>query len=256
MNNTIILIPVYKSTLNETEILSLTQCFKVLGKHRIVFVAPLGLDFHNYQKYINQQIEVEYFNASFFASIRGYNQLMLSEEFYSRFLRHTFMLIYQLDCYVFRDELEYWCSKGYDYIGAPWLDYSYYNLSKWSKLFFHFKRIFILKNKLDRMTLVNRVGNGGLSLRHIDKFYRCLKFEQPDTLKKFSESDDTTSLYNEDVYWSLIAKNIKKPNYKVACKFSIDSGVNIGLAINNGKLPFGCHGWNKKYEYWKKYICD
>ena len=31
------------------------------------------------------------------------------------------MLIYQLDAYVFKDELLNWANKGYDYIGAPWL---------------------------------------------------------------------------------------------------------------------------------------
>ena len=31
------------------------------------------------------------------------------------------MLIYQLDAFVFQDDLAYWCQQNYDYIGAPWL---------------------------------------------------------------------------------------------------------------------------------------
>ncbi|MFR6542216.1 MAG: DUF5672 family protein [Butyricimonas virosa] len=26
-----------------------------------------------------------------------------------------------IDAFVFRDELTYWCTLNYDYIGAPWL---------------------------------------------------------------------------------------------------------------------------------------
>lgn len=252
----VIIIPIYKVELSEFEIISLTQCIKILDRYSIVFVAPLDLDISSYQKIINKEIEVEYFDKNYFTGIKGYNQLMLSEEFYVRFFSFTYMLIYQLDCYVFRDEFDYWCKQGYDYIGAPWLDYSYYNKSKWNKILFNINRFFSINKKLDRETLINEVGNGGLSLRRIDKFYQCIKFENRNTLRKFSESNDTTSLYNEDVYWSFFAKNIIKPDYKIAAKFSIDSAVNIGLALNDNKLPFGCHGWNKKYEYWKKYIHD
>jgi hypothetical protein len=45
----------------------------------------------------------------------------LSEEFYQAFTDFEFMLIYQLDAFVFRDELADWCRSGYEYIGAPWL---------------------------------------------------------------------------------------------------------------------------------------
>lgn len=31
------------------------------------------------------------------------------------------MLVYQLDAYAFKDELFFWASLGYDYIGAPWM---------------------------------------------------------------------------------------------------------------------------------------
>lgn len=32
-------------------------------------------------------------------------------------------MIYQLDAWVFNDELSSWCSLGYDYIGAPFFPY-------------------------------------------------------------------------------------------------------------------------------------
>jgi hypothetical protein len=47
---------------------------------------------------------------------------MLSIDFYKRFRDYKFILIYQLDAYVFRDELEYWCEQDYDFIGAPLIE--------------------------------------------------------------------------------------------------------------------------------------
>jgi len=44
---------------------------------------------------------------------------MMSPAFYDAFKAFDYILIYQLDAFVFRDELEYFCSLGYDYIGAP-----------------------------------------------------------------------------------------------------------------------------------------
>lgn len=44
---------------------------------------------------------------------------MLSAEFYDRFAAYEYVLIYQLDAFVFADRLAEFCQMGYDYIGAP-----------------------------------------------------------------------------------------------------------------------------------------
>ena len=78
--------------------------------------------------------------------MEGYNELLLSENFYTTFSAFKYILIYQPDSYVFRDELMEWCKEGYDYIGAPWLEDN------------------------DEQIKLNGVGNGGFSLRNIEKF--------------------------------------------------------------------------------------
>lgn len=253
-----IIIPIYKSELTEFEKLSLEQCFKVLGKHKICFVAPESLNLDYYRNLFGEHFIVQYFNPKYFKGILGYNQLMLSKEFYERFLDNEYILIYQLDCYVFRDELDYWCSQGYDYIGAPWLEKSYYIKSKKEKLKFLIKRFFhkITKhNKLySKDILIYDVGNGGFSLRNTKKCFEVINNTPQNILNKFMESDDPKSLYNEDIFWSFMAKGIRKPNYKTAAKFSLDLGADIGIKLNDGQLPFGCHAWYKKYHYWEKYI--
>jgi hypothetical protein len=82
-------------------------------------VQPEGLE-NDYitKKYSN--ISVESFPKRYFENIEGYNELLLSASFYERFLDTKYILIYQLDAFVFKDELQEWCDKGYDYI-APWI---------------------------------------------------------------------------------------------------------------------------------------
>ena len=239
-----IVIPIYKESLTPEEIISLKQCYKVLNKHKIFFAAPTNLDIIPYKAIIGNIINIERFEDKYFESISGYNSLMLSSEFYKRFKNNEYILIYQLDCHVFKDELDFWCDQGYDFIGSPWLDYKYYNLNNYQKLFFQLKMkisTIISPTKISKERLTNQVGNGGFSLRNTKVFYNVCLQHNSNKLQKFKDSNDSAGMYNEDVYWSFFAKNIKKPSYKKALKFSIDNGVSIGLNFNNGKVPFGCH---------------
>lgn len=99
-NEVCIVIPIYKvePSISETE--SLRQCFRVLGKHAICLVTPEDLNLYWYNDIIegaftNQNWKVEYFEKSYFISIKGYNSLMLSEKFYERFKEFKYILIYQ-----------------------------------------------------------------------------------------------------------------------------------------------------------------
>lgn len=253
MRNNCITIPIYKNILSEFEKISLKQCFKVLGKHKICFVAPENLNLDYYQNLFGEHFTVQYFNPTYFEGISGYNQLMLSKEFYERFLDNEYILIYQPDCYVFRDELDHWCSKGYDYIGAPWLFEEYYKLPKIErKLVYLNNRYNFYHNpkKLTRKDIYLKVGNGGFSLRRVKKFLEALNNPYIELFK----SNDNASVYNEDVFWSVVAKGIKKPSTEIGCKFSLDPGVSRGFRMNNQKLPFGCHAWDRNLAFWKEYI--
>ena len=143
-----IVIPIYKSDLSDREKISITQAFKLLKKNRIIFVAPQSLNVINYKRYFelsNHQL-IRFNDKYFYQGLEGYNKLLLSEDFYKTFSEFSYILIYQPDAYVFRDELMEWCKEGYDYIGAPWLE-----------------------DKDEKINL-NGVGNGGFSLRNIEKF--------------------------------------------------------------------------------------
>lgn len=260
----IVVIPVYKEALDGNEYKSLRQCLKVLHKHRICLVGPKGLDYSIYEDVFLEckvELNIETFDPAFFESIRGYNRLMLCEDFYKRFAGYEYMLIYQLDAYVFRDELDYWCDKGYDYVGAPWMK---------------------LNGKLD----VENAGNGGFSLRRISSFVSlfshkgrlltlkglcCLHRYRGPLHKPFCVlsglfgknnhlEDFLDGWLNEDLlYVTLKHKRggyFWIPNSLEAMFFSFEGSPSMLFEMTGGKLPFGCHAWNKnEYEqFWKKYI--
>lgn len=249
----IIVIPIYKQKLTQREVASITQCFKILGKHKISFIAPKDLDLTFYEELINQKVIAERFDNHYFEDISSYNNLMLSKDFYERFLEYEFMLIYQPDCYVFRDELDFWCQQGYDYIGAPWLFEEYYKLPILRRKLIYLNNKYNFYHnpeKLTREDIYLKVGNGGFSLRRVKKFIKSLDNQYIELFK----SNDNASVYNEDVFWSVIAKDIKKPTLEIGSRFSLDPGARRGLAINYNQLPFGCHAWDRDINFWKQFI--
>ena len=120
-NNAVVLIPVYKTEPSANEKRSLRQALKVLSFHDIRFVCPKGLDMSSYDKIVSYALPKERFAKKFFDGIQGYNLLMTDVSFYRHFSEYEYMLIYQLDAWVFSDQLAQWCAKGYDCVAAPWL---------------------------------------------------------------------------------------------------------------------------------------
>ena len=187
-----IVVPIYKPTLSEYEEVAFKQLFKVLGKHRIVIFKPTSLDLSNLLSNY-PDCETESFSDHYFSGIAGYNRLMMSEEFYARFIDSEYILIYQLDAYVFKDELIDWCSKGYDYIGAPWLLRPIYNFpllkfTSWIKR----KYCQITNQPCSQMTRF-KVGNGGLSLRKISSHIKAVT-ELKTITEQYLQVRHTTSI--------------------------------------------------------------
>lgn len=265
-----VIIPVYKKDLTAFEYTSLHQCCKVLKDYPIVLLCPQSLDTCNYNKVFDENglnVKKEHFAETYFEGIEGYNRLLLCKDFYQRFIDSTFILIYQLDAYVFRDELKSWCDKMYDYIGAPLVG--------------------LFEEKVYHVDMNLRVGNGGFSLRRVrtyvdffssnKKVYnmkqicnRISFWKKPYTrifvlvfmLMGWRNRPKSVALrwkYNEDDFWSGILDNsrykLSKPSPELALLFSFERFPSV-MYKHTKKLPFGCHAW-EKYEYdefWKKYI--
>lgn len=259
MNEVVVVIPIYKEHIPNNEKMSLRQCLKVLSKYDICFITFHELNLKEYVSILNEfhlKIKVIYFDKQYFLNINGYNKLCLTKEFYRSFFEYKFMLIYQLDTWVFRDELMDWCAKDYDYIGAPWFE-GYGTHEEGNKLW--------------------EVGNGGLSLRKIKYFIKVLSWKLPLIRPKFKRifsihfllyylgRHNTINYFqqhsgNEDYFFSQVLKDSWFPPVKPDCKeaslFSFERSPSYLYQINGNKLPFGCHAYfkNEFETFWKKFI--
>jgi hypothetical protein len=252
-----ILVPLYRAHLEKDEILSVRQLIKVMGHRKIMVVCPEGLE-------VPKEVahwEAIRFASEFFNGIDGYNNLMLSSEFYRRFQSYRDILIHQLDCLVFRDDLVKWSSKGFSYVAPPWLG-KFWNdpkLGLW------------------------RVGNGGFSLRRVSSALNVLAMTVPSGTMKAAgeraagsyvdrgnpsnhyraitsqpwrseratvEEDLRAYPLNEDLFWSfeapLLDPSFKIPSAKEALSFAFEKAPRWCYRKNWWRLPMGCHAWVKE----------
>lgn len=265
MSQFAVVIPVYKTELNDFEKISFSQALKVFDRYPAAIVCPCGMNTDNYEqiaKQYNKTICIKEFDKLFFDGIEGYNKLMLSSSLYEEFREFEYILIYQLDCFVFRNDLENWAKLGYDYIGAPWLHndrrpwWTFKNKIKY--IIKHYYRRFA--NKENSITLgFYRVGNGGFSLRKVQTFINTIKkFEGKQRIERYRNAEGNY-LYAEDVFWGCEVNryfpNIKIPSFKEALNFAFDMNPSLCYELNGSKLPFGCHAWYRyDLNFWRPFI--
>jgi len=256
LNNTcVIVIPIYKEfdKLEVTEKQAINRAFEIFTNRTICFVGPFKLDISPYMAEASRfsiHLKTQQFTDFYFKDIRGYNALLLSLEFYNAFLEYKYILIYQPDCWVFRDELDLWCSKGYDYIGAPWTD----DINLERVINNRKKPLFKLSIFIQKALGLKkdwRVGNGGLALHNVKASIKVLQLFK-NKVQKFSA--------NEDLFWGiympLLYPFFKVPDEQDAIAFAFEKDPEKYFQLNKQQLPFGCHAWQKyNYEFWKQWIC-
>ncbi len=234
--NCAVLIPIYKSQLDEDELFSVKTSLSNLQGHDIYWVAPEGLDLSYYNRNFGV-ITPYFFDPEYFNNIAGYNKLLTSTFFYETFINYEFCLICQPDAIVLKPELNEWLEKPYDYIGAPWP--SGYSLK------IKTKKIPIPEG----ITCTAFVGNGGLSLRRVKA---CIEL--------LNEFEDIAELWGaqghaEDLFFaflSTLSKKFSMPNLMISAHFSHDiDPAHLSQLIDNAE-PFGVHAW-AKYDrnYWE-----
>lgn len=229
MKKICIIVPVYKQTLNLFEKISLQQLLKVLGKYPIYFIQPDTIEI-NYKELNNRKYNTRKFNKWYFQNTETYSELMLSPFFYENFLEYKYMLVYQLDSFVFYDGLSDFCDMDYDYIGAP-------QYHVWTK------------------DVV--VGNGGLSLRKIDTALNVTRnyekiVREPYYREYFKKWEDNFFSYcggKSEIDFTV-------PDVSLANTFSVVMDVENGIQnIPVNGLPFGTHAWHRmNFEFWRDII--
>lgn len=185
-------------------------------------------------EYFGNKVIVKNLEKKWFESLQSYSNLCRENFFYRLFDKYKYMLIYQLDCLIFRDDIEYWCNEDYDYIGAPIVS----NNSGWNN--------------------VPVCGNGGLSLRKISYFLNITN-ENSEFRKKYDSKlafEPKYDMYNkfEDLYYcEFVAKNwlFNNAAFEQGKIFALDMNPDI---IYRGKLPMGCHAFCKNIPFWNKIL--
>jgi hypothetical protein len=248
-----IVIPCYRKEISQLERMSLDRVFAVLGHYPITIVKPESLDIAELKMQYGN-LDFQSFPDHYFRGIAGYNRLMLSTDFYSRFSDCEYILIYQLDAYVFSDRLAEWCAKGYDYVGAPWLRRPVYNIPIIKQCVWLSHKITALRGKPTKGALYDKIGNGGLSLRKVASHLRVLT-EQRERVD-FYLSQKRFHMYNEDVFWATEPTSFKYPTAHEAISFAFDKYPAYCFKLNGGEMPFGCHAWYKRKmrRFWQPII--
>ena len=238
-----IVIPAYQEHLNTMSMIALQSLADRTNLYEHTYLAiPEGLNIDEYRK-IFKNIKIKEFDSTYFKSMFTYSQLCISYNFYTSFAEYDYMLLYQLDCYLFHDEIQQFVDMGYDYIGGPIFSIN----SGWKT---------VKKNK-------PAIGNGGLSLRRIQKFIELTDPQGEFRTSNRLSDNILSSIKFEDLYFCdtiprLYGVKLNCPTLDIALQFSWDQSVEYIDAllhnVNLFKMPMGAHAINKFVDYWKQHI--
>lgn len=229
----VVVTPIYRSDLSSDDRRALISFREKLSGYSRVAICPKGLDRGPVWE-VDRDIVFEEFDRRCFASWQSYNAFCKRMELYLRFKEYDYILLAQLDAFVFRDELSMWCSRGLDYIGTAW--------------------------PMNRSWVWHAIvsyggGGGGFSLRRVSAF-----IETCDTWGWFLRR---TGRLNEDVVFAsrlfrTMSSLRRQAGLTEYLRFGFDAEPERCLALNGGMLPFGCHGWtwSNRRDFWEPYIRD
>jgi len=258
-NKVVILVPIYKTKFTADEKISMRHLKHYLNQYDIYFFIPEKIK----NKLRVKKTKIITFPDKYFISTQSYSKLLTLKNFYLRFKKYKYILIYQPDALVFSSNLDIWTKKNYDYIGAPYF-----------------------RSKIGYLTCTKNSpvsgGNGGLSLRKVQSFIKVIEKAEKLAIRS-SKNTLTIKLwfvisvlsnksrgmwlktppscypFNEDGFWSFEAPKyypkFKVAPFKEALKFSFERYPKRSYLLNKKCLPFGTHAW-ARYDrnFWLPYL--
>jgi hypothetical protein len=259
-----VVIPIHTPTPSAYELISFQQCFAVLHKHAIKVIAPHGLQLDAYYQ-VTPIFETIFIDAKWQSTLLGYNKLKTSRFFYNLFVGYEFLLTYELDCFVFKDELDLWCQKAYDYIGAPWFE-GFAEPAPNAKLIgvgnsgFSLRRIPKIRKVLSEIYYKNpaeyNAGRKALLKAYVKYPYRWLR-------NQFGENYTVQNAYHayEDIFFSEVVPayftDFEVAPINEAIKFSFEVKPERLFELNNQELPMGCHAWWRyNLSFWRPIVAS
>ncbi len=259
-----------RSYLLADEVVSLRHLCHFCGAYDKFLIVP-----PNFKLKINS-FYLKVFSFKFFGSVTAHNRLLSSPRFYKFFSDYKYIFFYHLDSLVLSDKLEKWCKSGWDYIGAPfvpcydtpWVKNAHVGNGGFALLNIeNALKVIFLKYKHTPVTywfdLYNRNGiifNYWLiKIKWLNVFLpRLLIINR--LFEEWQKSENCMSgVQNNDMFWSFMACDFltcfKVATLKDGLDFAFEADPRRCLDLNEGRIPFGCHAWNRYDKYlWKKYL--
>ena len=210
-----VIIPVPEPNLSPTQERILHHSLEILEKYPVIFITYEGADLSIIREH-KEQIDVIYFPKEYFETRQTLAKLFLMEDFYDRFSWSDFLLVHELNSWVVRDELHYWCKQGYDYLKAAPVSKNGSDKLEISA----FSRIIGL-NEVNKEALGKGFENNGLYLCHIKSTIKTLKAKNKTAYRYRHDAN----LVNRDaIFWEIEANrfshNLRKPSEIVRNYFS------------------------------------
>ncbi|RAJ11202.1 hypothetical protein LX64_00811 [Chitinophaga skermanii] len=259
-----IIIPVHKPHLSPEDAAALQACAKHLKAYDTFLVFPKGMHTLAYLK-IHPALKLQPVPPQWLASVADYNRMKMQPEFYQLFRDYKYMMTYELDAYIFSDQIALHKGYAYDFIGAPVFEgyleaktgagflpmlnsgFSIRNIHSCLKVLPLLKK-FQARWRLQKLLVSN--------FRFLQKHF--LQTQLQLILNEHLKGYFRGTYFHEDVIWTAIVPKLF-PFFKVApptdaMQFSFEVNAAELLDMNHGQLPLGCHAWTKFPKFWKDYI--
>lgn len=224
----------YRNKLDWFEKVSLMQITRHLGNYPVVAVLPRGSR-PSGLNLLPRHTQICELDLKWFMNQSTYNRLLLNPLFYSMFIKYRKILICQIDAFVFSDRLNDFVDMKYDYIGAPWISgeliqrYNFPFSVQLSKLMYKINPQFSCF-----------VGNGGFSLRNPKACFRLLT-QTSYWERRLSLNEDGFFAFHGGIHSNLFSI----APVKVAVDFAWENDFTACYELNQKRLPFGVHAWQK-----------
>ncbi|KAA6439730.1 hypothetical protein FEM33_11060 [Dyadobacter flavalbus] len=229
-----VIIPILNPEINPTEEKLLHHCLETLTSYPLIFITYEGADLSIIKEH-NENIDVVHFPRKYFSSRQHLASLLLMEDFYDRFNWSEFLLVHELNSWIVRDELYYWCKQGYDYLkaGPVYNDVISAKNNSISR--------FLGMNEAEKISFANGYENNGLYLCRIERMTKALKGKN----REAHQYRNSENLPNADsVFWDIEANRfwpyLRKPTEIVRNHFAQNAVTLENPETKN--LPFALTG--------------
>jgi len=232
-----ILIPILNADLTIHEEKVLRHSLKALSRYPVILFTYEGADLSAFES-VEERVEVLTFKSKYFESRQALSNLLLMEDFYARFTWSDFVLIHELNSWIVKDEIHYWCKQGYDYLHANPVK----NPGSENSIVNDFSRIWGLDD-VEKQAMAKTFDHDGLKLCNVERMIKTLSARKKEA-HYYRQNDKFEN--KDSLFWEVEANRfwpqLRKPTPIVQSRFSQHASEVLGYADHRDAWPTGICG--------------